>query len=76
MPIYEYGCDSCHREIEVIQKAGDNALVECPQCSEPSLRKRTSLSSFQLKGGGWYKDGYGTSNSKSPSKHSAEATAA
>ena len=59
MPIYEYYCDSCDKEFEVIQKISDQVLTECPECQGNTLRKLTSMSAFHLKGGGWYKDGYG-----------------
>ena len=65
MPLYEYECDSCHNEIELIQKVDDEPVEECPHCHEHSLKKKPSLNSFHLKGGGWYKDGYGSSNQSS-----------
>ncbi len=87
MPIYEYECDSCEQEIEVIQKVTDKVLEECPRCHENSLKKMTSLNTFQLKGEGWYRDGYGgstpgrssssgTSKSGKPTQESAKSTAA
>lgn len=54
MPIYEYECESCGVRHEVIQKMSDPPLKECPQCSEPSLRKLVSAAGFRLSGGGWY----------------------
>lgn len=69
MPIYEYECGSCHNEIEVIQKPSDDALRECPHCHESALSKKLSLNSFQLKGNGWYKDGYGTAKNESDKKN-------
>lgn len=65
MPIYEYGCEKCSETVEVIQKIADQPLTKCPKCNENTLKKLTSMSSFQLKGGGWYKDGY--SGGKGPS---------
>lgn len=59
MPIYEYICLDCETEHEAIQKVSDEPLQVCPQCNENNLRKKASQTSFQLKGGGWYKDGYG-----------------
>lgn len=59
MPIYEYDCDHCNETLEAIQKIDEKMLVVCPRCGEASLRKKTSLNSFQLKGAGWYRDGYG-----------------
>ncbi|MBT7889067.1 MAG: zinc ribbon domain-containing protein, partial [Deltaproteobacteria bacterium] len=62
MPIYEYICESCHNELEVIQKISEAQLKDCPQCHEPSLKRKASMSAFHLKGGDWYKDGYGNTN--------------
>jgi len=59
MPLYAYRCLSCQKAHEVIQKFSDPALKKCPHCGG-SLEKEISRTSFQLKGGGWYKDGYGT----------------
>ena len=69
MPIYEYVCDSCHNELEVIQKISEPQLTDCPQCNQATLKRKASISAFHLKGGGWYKDGYsvpdGNNNGKS-----------
>ena len=59
MPIYEYNCTKCGQHIEVIRKFSDPPLKECEKCGG-SLSKRVSHTSFQLKGSGWYKDGYST----------------
>lgn len=58
MPIYEYRCKSCGKEFEVIQQFSDAALRKCRDCSG-RLEKMISKTAFQLKGGGWYGDGYG-----------------
>ena len=57
MPVYEYQCQSCEDVIEAQQRLSDAPLTTCPSCSG-SLKKLISASSFQLKGGGWYADGY------------------
>ena len=57
MPIYEYECTSCCNVIEVFQRMTEDPLTVCPDCSGP-VKKLVSRSSFQLKGGGWYSDGY------------------
>lgn len=57
MPIYEYHCGACQKDHEIIQKLNDPPLSICPACGGP-IEKKLSLSSFQLKGGGWYKEGY------------------
>ena len=58
MPIYEYLCTSCRYEFEEVQKFSDPTLEECPDCGKNSAERQVSVSSFHLKGGGWYKDGY------------------
>lgn len=58
MPIYEYRCASCGHTLEVIQKLNDAPLTTCTKCSG-ALEKLISRSAFQLKGGGWYSEGYG-----------------
>lgn len=64
MPIYEYLCQECGKEHEVIQKISDPPLLTCPSCGG-KVDKKMSISSFQLKGGGWYSEGYA---SKKPEK--------
>jgi putative FmdB family regulatory protein len=66
MPTYEYRCQSCEQETEAFQSIKDAPLKDCPACREPKLERLISATSFQLKGGGWYKDLYSSSkNSKS-----------
>jgi putative FmdB family regulatory protein len=57
MPLYEYRCNDCGKEFEVMQKISDKALRECIYCSG-RVEKLISQSNFQLKGGGWHADGY------------------
>lgn len=62
MPIYEYDCQKCGT-FEVSQKMSDPALTTHEACGEP-VQRRISLTSFALKGGGWYADGYASSGGK------------
>ena len=64
MPIYEYRCQSCGHEQEVLQKLNDPVLTECPECHTPSLRKKVSAAGFRLKGGGWYETDFKSGNKK------------
>jgi len=57
MPIYEYQCDNCKQVTEAWQSLAEEPLTTCQTCSG-SLKKLISMSSFHLKGGGWYADGY------------------
>jgi len=63
MPIYEYECVDCGNLIEVIQKVNARAPGRCEKCSG-KLKKKISRTSFHLKGGGWYSDGYGDGGGK------------
>ena len=76
MPTYEYRCQSCEHEMEAFQPIKDAPLEDCPACREPKLERLISATSFQLKGGGWYKDLYSSSTkpaSSSPDKKSDKA---
>lgn len=57
MPVYEYECPQCEKVHEVQQRMTDEPLSTCPECGG-EVKKLISVSSFQLKGGGWYADGY------------------
>ena len=57
MPIYAYKCKRCDEEFEEIQKISEAPLKKHEDCGG-KLEKLLSLSSFQLKGEGWYRDGY------------------
>jgi putative FmdB family regulatory protein len=54
MPIYEYQCESCGREVEKLQRLSDAPLRDCPDCGEAGLKRLISAAGFRLKGGGWY----------------------
>ena len=54
MPIYEYRCESCGHEQEVMQKMSDAPLTTCPECNKDTYKKLISAAGFQLKGNGWY----------------------
>lgn len=54
MPIYEYRCEKCAHELEVLQKMSDAPLSDCPACQTSNLKKIVSAAAFRLKGGGWY----------------------
>ena len=59
MPIYEYSCQECGKDFEEIQKFSDPPIELCPCCGSLEAKRKVSVSAFHLKGGGWYKDGYG-----------------
>jgi putative FmdB family regulatory protein len=66
MPTYEYQCQACGHQLEAFQRITEPALKDCPACSKPNLERLISGGAFHLKGGGWYKDGYGSQTAKKP----------
>lgn len=74
MPIYEYECEKCGHQFEREQRMTAPPVKSCPECKSRKVNKLISRSSFVLKGGGWYADGYsGASEEKdSPSDKSNE----
>ncbi len=74
MPIYEYHCKSCDADFEIVQKITDEPIAACPTCGGKAKRL-ISQTSFTLKGGGWYKDGYASGKTtSSPGKKSTTTT--
>ena len=54
MPFYEYQCQACGAQVEVMQKISEAPLKKCPECGKSRLTKLISAPVFRLKGGGWY----------------------
>jgi putative FmdB family regulatory protein len=57
MPIYEYQCRKCGKQFEAFQGITDPELKSCKFC-KGKVHKLVSLSSFALKGSGWYVTDY------------------
>jgi putative FmdB family regulatory protein len=82
MPIYEYECDKCGHAFEREQRMSDPPVKTCPKCKGRKVTKLISQTSFVLKGGGWYADGYSDSkkgaadSTSSSTASSSDATAA
>jgi putative FmdB family regulatory protein len=70
MPLYEYECTTCHRRTEKIQKFSDPELTVCPHCGG-KLERTITAAAVSFKGGGWFKDGYGSV--KAPTAGSTDA---
>ncbi|MFQ5561212.1 MAG: FmdB family zinc ribbon protein [Nitrospinota bacterium] len=73
MPIYEYGCEDCGERFEVTQKITDNPLETCSKCNG-KIKRLVSATAFHLKGTGWYKTDYASTNKESEKKEQAGAT--
>lgn len=65
MPVYEFEC-TCGEITEELVKMGTQSVM-CPKCGKPAP-KIMSRCSFELKGGGWYADGYASRNTGSGSR--------
>lgn len=72
MPTYSYLCAACGHDFDQYQSFTDNALVDCPTCSEPQLRKVFSNIGVTFKGSGFYRT---DSRSGSEAKSSTDAAA-
>lgn len=72
MPIYEYRCVACGREIEVIHGIHAEGPSECDVCGAP-MRKLVSTSAIVFRGGGWAKkDARDSRSAKSADKAASE----
>lgn len=54
MPLYEYRCESCEHQFEVIQKFSDPHVSVCPTCGGGPVVKLISSPAFTFKGTGFY----------------------
>ena len=72
MPIYEYACKKCGHMLDALQKMSDDPLLDCPECSEPQLKRLISAPRFRLKGQGWYETDFKKDNQRNVHKSDAE----
>ncbi|MBR9982094.1 MAG: zinc ribbon domain-containing protein [Desulfatitalea sp.] len=56
MPVYEFECKCGHVFEELVPMGTDSR--KCPHCKGKQAKKIMSTCTFELKGGGWYADGY------------------
>jgi putative FmdB family regulatory protein len=76
MPIYEYRCTACGKELEALQKLSEAPLKTCPACHADTLVKLVSAAGFQLKGSGWYVTDFKGSGKPAASKKDGAEPAA
>ncbi len=65
MPVYEFECNNGHITEELVPMGTEH--TRCATCRKKA-KKIISACSFELKGGGWYADGYSSSQNKSSTK--------
>mgnify|MGYP001168230880 FL=1 len=64
MPIYEYQCEGCGHQFDIIQKISDEKLTLCEECNQHKLRKLVTSAGFKLKGTGWYETDFKNNKKK------------
>ena len=62
MPLYEFRCESCGHEVEIIMAFSDPLPATCEACGG-ALKKLLSAPAVQFKGSGFYLTDYGRSGS-------------
>jgi putative FmdB family regulatory protein len=72
LPTYEYHCDGCDKNFDVVQSFHDDPLTACPTCGAP-VRKVFGNVGIVFKGSGFYKTDSrnGTSAKKSEAGESS-----
>jgi putative FmdB family regulatory protein len=65
MPVYEFECSEGHITEELVRMGTQSS--KCTKCGKRA-KKIISQCSFELKGGGWYADGYSSKTSKGGKK--------
>ncbi|MCK5243094.1 zinc ribbon domain-containing protein [bacterium] len=64
MPIYEYECQTCGANFELIQSMSAPNPKQCEKCGQGPVQRLISRSGFVLKGGGFYSNEYPSSSRK------------
>lgn len=75
MPIYEYECLKCGKTTEAMQKISDPPVSQCCHC-RGEVRKLISMSTFHLKGSGWYVTDYAGKNQSTSASTACETAKA
>ena len=52
MPIYEFHCDSCERDSEILVRSSRWKGSKCPHCGSTKLSKKLSVFASAVGGGG------------------------
>ena len=66
MPLYEYHCDACGKNFEVIQKFSETT-EKCRLCGSGPVHRQVSAPGIQFKGTGWYITDYSQKGKSSDS---------
>ncbi len=72
MPIYEYRCEVCGHKMDHFHRSRSEPKPVCAACGEDRLERLVSLSSFHLKGSGWYATDYKSDKKQTNDGHANE----
>ncbi|MEI6407385.1 MAG: FmdB family zinc ribbon protein [Actinomycetes bacterium] len=71
MPTYQYACNACGHEFELVQSFSEDAIRICPEC-QGEVRKVYSNVGVVFKGSGFYKTDSRTSSPSTPKVETAK----
>lgn len=74
MPFYEYQCQTCQFETEVMQSINADPLVTCQECGEDKLRRKIFAAGMIFKGNGFYSTEYRGSDYDAAAKKDSEGS--
>lgn len=67
MPLYEYRCEACGAQEEVLESFSAPSEHACTACGAvDGMHRQLSRAGFVLSGGGWYASGYGAETKGGP----------
>ena len=59
MPTYQYECEDCGHQFEIMQSIVDKKLTECPSCEKGTIHRLIGTGSgVVFKGSGFYETDY------------------
>lgn len=64
MPIYEFQCQACGNEVEILQKISDPHPTDCEACGKAEMKKKVTAAAFRLSGAGWYETDFKEGDNK------------
>jgi len=73
MPLYDYRCTKCEREVEVMHGIHDSGPETCEQCGG-AMRKALSTPAIHFKGSGWAKKDAASAKKAKPKASTADTS--
>ena len=75
MPTYDYACDACGHEMEVMQSITESAKKKCPKCGRLKLRRLIGAGGGLIfKGSGFYITDYRSDSYKKGKEGEGKST--